>query len=100
MGMVDIVKPPQVRSLPDILTPEEIALVINSTQELRYQTYILTVYSMGLRRGEGLNLKIGDIDKRRMQIHIRNAKGRKDRFVTLPHQVLLRLCPQRAQARF
>lgn len=88
---VDIVKPPQVRSLPDILTPEEITLVINATQELRYQTYILTVYSMGLRRGEALNLKIGDIDKRRMQIHIRSGKGRKDRFVTLPRQVLLRL---------
>jgi integrase/recombinase XerD len=85
---VDIVKPPQVKSLPDILTPSEIELVINSTREARYQMYILTVYSMGLRLGEGLNLKIGDIDKNRMKIHIRNGKGRKDRFVTLPEQTL------------
>ena len=43
---IDIVKPPQVRSLPDILTPQEVALLINSTRELRYQVYILTTYSM------------------------------------------------------
>jgi len=88
---VDIIKPPQVKSLPDILTPSEIELVINSTREARYQIYILTVYSTGLRLGEGLNLKIGDIDKSRMKIHIRNGKGRKDRFVTLPKQTLMAL---------
>ena len=81
---IDIVKPPQVRSLPDILTPDEVALVINSTRELRYQIYILTVYSMGLRLGEALNLKVGDIDARQHRVHIRNGKGRKDRYVTLP----------------
>jgi len=81
---VDIVKPPQVRSLPDILTPDEVALLINSTRELRYQVYILTVYSMGLRLGEALNLKVGDIDAKQHRIHIRNGKGRKDRYVTLP----------------
>jgi len=81
---VDIIKPPQVKSLPDILTPSEIEVVINSTREARYQTYILTVYSMGLRLGEALNLKVGDIDGKRMKVHIRNGKGRKDRFVTLP----------------
>ena len=51
---VDIVKPPQVRSLPDILTPDEITRLINSTQQARYQTYILTVYSMGLASGRSL----------------------------------------------
>ena len=40
---VDIVKPPIVKSLPDILTPSEISLMINATRQLRYQTYILTV---------------------------------------------------------
>ena len=54
-------KPPQVRSLPDILTPDELALIINTARELRYQVYILTTYSMGLRLGEALNLKVGDI---------------------------------------
>ncbi len=49
---VDIVKPPQVKSLPDILTSDEISQIINNTREARYQTYILTVYSMGLRLGK------------------------------------------------
>ena len=44
---VDIVKPPQVRSLPDILTIKEIERLINGTRELRYQTFILVAFSMG-----------------------------------------------------
>jgi len=85
---VDIVKPPQVRTLPDILTADEISLMINSTREARYQTYILTVYSMGLRLGEALNLKVGDIDAKLNRVHVRHGKGRKDRFVTLPEMTL------------
>jgi integrase/recombinase XerD len=88
---VDIVKPPIVKSLPDILTTNEISQMINATREARYQTYILTVYSMGLRLGEALNLKVGDIDAERVRVHIRNGKGRKDRFVTLPEVTLVAL---------
>ncbi len=55
---VDIVKPPIVRTLPDILTPEELSLIINATREARYQTYILVTYSMGLRLGKALNPKL------------------------------------------
>jgi len=46
---------------------------------------------MGLRLGEALNLKIGDIDARRHRLHVRCGKGRKDRFVTLPDRALLAL---------
>lgn len=88
---VDIVKPPQTRPLPDILTSEEIERIINHTRELRYQTYILTAYSMGLRLGEALNLTVGDIDGQRMKVHVRNGKGGKDRFVTLPQLALVAL---------
>jgi site-specific recombinase XerD len=86
---VDIVKPPQKKVLPDILTAKEIERVINGTRELRYQTFILVAYSMGLRLGETLNLQVGDIDKERMKVHIRQGKGKKDRFVTLPEASLL-----------
>jgi len=86
---VDIVKPPQKKILPDILTATEIERIINGTRELRYQTFILVAYSMGLRLGETLNLQIGDIDKERMKVHIRQGKGKKDRFVTLPEASLL-----------
>ncbi len=85
---VDIVKPPQKKVLPDILTLKEIERLINGTRELRYQTFILVAFSMGLRIHETLNLKVGDIDAERMKIHIRQGKGRKDRFVTLPDQAL------------
>jgi integrase/recombinase XerD len=88
---IEIVKPPQVRTLPDILTPDEVSLILNATREARYKTYILIVYCMGLRLGEGLNLKVGDIDGRRMKIHVRAGKGRKDRFVTMPQTALYAL---------
>ena len=88
---VDIVKPPQQKVLPDILTVKEVERVINGTRELRYQTFILTAYSMGLRLGEALNLQVGDIDKERMKVHVRQGKGKKDRFVTLPEASLVAL---------
>lgn len=88
---VDIVKPPQARVLPDILTVKEVERVINGTRELRYQTFILVAYSMGLRIGEALNLRVGDIDSERMKVHVRLGKGKKDRFVTLPDATLAAL---------
>jgi site-specific recombinase XerD len=81
---VDIVKPPQRTTLPDILTQGEIERLINGTRELRYQTFILAAYSMGLRLSEVLQLQIKDIDSSRSQVHIRQSKGNKDRFVLLP----------------
>lgn len=88
---VDIVKPPQARVLPDILTIKEIERLINGTRELRYQTFILVAFSMGLRLSEVLSLEVGDIDSGRMKVHVRCGKGRKDRMVTLPLLALLAL---------
>jgi site-specific recombinase XerD len=85
---VKIVKPPEVRSLPDILTQAEAFKVINVTRRLRYRVFFLTTYSMGLRLGEGLQLEVGDIDGSRHRVHIRDAKGAKDRFVPLPEVTL------------
>ena len=73
---IDLVKPPKKKVLPDILTVKEIERVINGARELRYQTFILVTYSMGLRLGEALHLTIGDIDSERMKVHIRLGKGR------------------------
>lgn len=88
---VDIIKPPVVKSLPDILTQAELAHLLHSTREPRYHTYFFIVYSMGLRLSEALNLKVGDIDAQRMRVHIRCGKGRQDRFVILPEAALLAL---------
>ncbi len=85
---VKIVKPPQVRSLPDILTRAQTLEVINAIQKLRYRVFFLTIYSMGLRLGEGLQLAIEDIDSTRHRVHIRAAKGGNDRYVPLPEVTL------------
>ena len=81
---VDIIKPPKRTVLPDILTLKEVERLLNGTRELRYQTFILVAFSMGLRLGETLGLQVCDIDSERLKVHVRQGKGNKDRFVTLP----------------
>jgi integrase/recombinase XerD len=85
---VDLIKPPKSQRLPDILTVEQVAQLINATQVMSYRVFFFTLYSLGLRLGEGLNLKVGDIDRERMRVQVRDAKGRKDRLVTLPDSLL------------
>jgi integrase/recombinase XerD len=85
---LDIVKPPKVQSLPDVLTPMEIAMIIHRTRDMRLQAFWFITYSMGLRLGETLNLTVDDIDRARMTVHVRRGKGHKDRFVILPQMAL------------
>jgi site-specific recombinase XerD len=80
---VDIVKPPRIQSIPDVLSVAEVQMIINQTRTLRYQTYFLATYSLGLRLSEALNLQIPDIDSHLMRVHVRMGKGKKDRFVPL-----------------
>lgn len=79
-----LVKPPRSQRLPDIVTVEEMQRLISATRVLSYRVLFFTLYSLGLRLGEGLRLEVGDIDGARGRVHIRNAKGNKDRFVPLP----------------
>lgn len=85
---IDIVKPPKVKTLPDILTTSEIERLIGATRKLRYRVFLLVTYSMGLRLEEALSLQIGDIDSERKLIHIRRGKGHKDRLIPLPDLTL------------
>ncbi len=85
---VDIVKPPKVKTIPDILSSAEVEMLIGATRKLRYRVFLLTTYSMGLRLGETLSLQVGDIDSSRMQVHIRRGKGHKDRMLPLPDLTL------------
>lgn len=88
---LSIVKPPQVKRIPDILTPSQVSQVINQTKQLRYQVFFMTLYSMGLRLSEALNLTIHDIDKSTMLVHVRDGKGGKDRMVPISELTLLAL---------
>lgn len=83
-----LIKPPKSQRLPDIVTVAEAKDLINSTTTLSYRVFFFTLYSMGLRLGEGLRLQIADIDADRHRVHIRDAKGNKDRLVPLPDATL------------
>ncbi len=88
---MNTVKPPKVKTIPDILTPDEVEKVenlIGATRKLRYRVFLLTTYSMGLRLGEALSLQVGDIDSARKLVHIRRGKGHKDRLIPLPNRTL------------
>jgi len=85
---VDLIKPPRAQRLPDIVTVEEAKRVFAATSTLSYRVFFFTTYSLGLRLGEGLRLQVGDIDAVRKRVHIRDAKGNKDRLVPLPETTL------------
>jgi len=85
---IPIIKPPKNTRIPDIVTIDEAGQLFLATRKLSYRVFFFTLYSMGLRLGEGLRLKVGDIDAVRMRVHIRNAKGNKDRLVPLPAKTL------------
>jgi len=79
-----LIKPPKAQRLPDIVTIEEVQRLLATTRVLSYRVFFFTLYSLGLRLGEGLRLQVGDIDPVRARVHIRDAKGNKDRLVPLP----------------
>ena len=79
----DIPFPKKPRKLPVILSPNEVVLVINAAWNLMHRTILMVLYGTGMRRTEARLLKLEDIDKELMVIHIRNGKGSRDRDVPL-----------------
>lgn len=74
--------------LPVVLSNNETMMVIENTNNLKHKAILSVIYSAGLRIGELLELKKADIDSERMLIHIRGAKGKKDRYTILSKKVL------------
>lgn len=85
---IPMIKPPKTTRIPDIVSIDEAYRIFTSTRKLSYRVLFFTLYSMGLRLGEGLRLQVGDIDANHNRVHIRNAKGNKDRLVPLPTKTL------------
>ena len=83
-----LIKPPRAQRLPDVITIEEARRIFTATRVLSYRVFFFTLYSLGLRLGEGLRLRLADIDAAHARVHIRDAKGNKDRFVPLPQATL------------
>jgi site-specific recombinase XerD len=84
----NLIKPPTAQRLPDIVTVDEAQRLFGATRILSYRVFFFTLYSLGLRLGEGLALTVADIDPQRRRVHVRDAKGNKDRFVPLSEATL------------
>lgn len=72
-------RPKKEHKLPEVLTNE----ILNSVLNTKHKVLLLVTYSAGLRVSEVVNLKVTDIDSERMLIHIKQGKGRKDRYTLL-----------------
>jgi integrase/recombinase XerD len=83
-----IERPKHGRFLPQIMTREDVAKIINATNNLKHRAMLSLIYSCGLRRSELLDMKIADIDSKRNLIIVRRAKGDKDRVVPLSPKIL------------
>ena len=84
----NLVRPKKDRKLPQVLSLEEVSALLNSITNVKHKLAISILYGAGLRISELLKLRVSHINMYRKQIRIVNAKGRKDRFVTLPETVL------------
>ena len=80
------IKEPQ--KLPPVLSPEEVKRVLTMATSLKARAMLTLAYGCGLRAGEVVRLRAGDIDSEQMVIRIVQSKGRKDRHVMLPAEIL------------
>lgn len=76
------------KTLPCVLSPEEVARLIDATGPGRERVMVQTAYACGLRLEELLRLQVSDIDSSRMVVHLHQGKGRKDRLVPLSKRLL------------
>lgn len=80
--------PRKQKRLPLVLSRDEVAQFLGAIKSLKYRTILSLCYGAGLRVGEAVNLRLADIDSRRMMIKVRQAKGHKDRYVMLSPRLL------------
>ena len=74
------------RKLPVVLSPEEVARLLEAAPGLKYKAALSVAYGAGLRVSEVVSLKVSDIDSKRMMLRVEQGKGRKDRYVMLSPQ--------------
>ena len=87
----DIPRPKKPLHLPQVLSQAEIARLLAQPDNIKHRLMLKLCYGMGLRVSEITALKIEHIDSKRMQVLIKAAKGKKDRYVNLPQSVLTEL---------
>ena len=85
VGMTTVREP---RRLPVVLSPEEVARLLDAAPGLKYRAALSVAYGAGLRASEVVSLKLIDIDSSRMVIRVEQGKGRKDRYAMLSEPLL------------
>ena len=80
--------PRQEKYIPETLNEQEVLRMINTIQNIKHRAIIQLIYACALRIGEAVNLRIADIDGQRLQLHIKQSKGAKDRVIPIPQQTL------------
>jgi site-specific recombinase XerD len=86
--LYEIKRPRKDTILPVVLSQEEVARVLTCLENLKHRTLLMLVYASGLRVSEVVKLRVVDIDRDRMLLNIKGAKGRKDRYTMLSHTAL------------
>lgn len=86
-----IERPRREYKLPNVLSKEEVKLILNAHSNIKHRAMLSLIYSCGLRRSELLNLKPTNIDSKRNVVIIKQAKGKKDRVVPLSQKILIML---------
>jgi integrase/recombinase XerD len=76
------------RRAPVVLSPEEVARLLEAAPSLKYKAALSVAYGAGLRVSEVANLKVSDIDSQRMMLRVEQGKGQRDRYVMLSPQLL------------
>ncbi len=84
----NIKRPKENKKLPNVLSQNEVKLLINNVSNIKHKAILLTIYSAGLRVSELINLKLTDIDSAQNCIWIRGGKGGKDRQTILGESTL------------
>lgn len=83
LSSFNIERPKKPKKLPEVLSSDEVKNILDNIINLKHKTLLSLIYSAGLRIGEALQIRIADIDSKRMVIHIKSAKGKKDRYTLL-----------------
>jgi site-specific recombinase XerD len=86
--ILDFVRPSREHQLPVVLSQAEVQQILGCLRRPSYRVCLSTIYSCGLRLLEGVRLQVDQIDSSRMVVHLRQAKGNKDRYVPLPQRTL------------
>ncbi|MFS4448474.1 site-specific tyrosine recombinase/integron integrase [Maribacter sp. 2307UL18-2] len=84
----EIERPRKESKLPQVISKDEVLSIIENTNNIKHKCIVKLLYSSGLRRSELLNLKITDIDSKRMLVMVRGGKGKKDRQTLLSKSTL------------